>query len=92
MRKEGEREEEKEQQGRIREKKREEQWESVRGRELIAEDWKRSAELGGGLEAELKRGTDDWDNKKGVIGLKDNLGLKMAMERCLVEQRERRQD
>ena len=44
--KEGEPDEVKERQERIRKKRREEQWESTRGRELIAEDRKRAAELG----------------------------------------------
>ena len=44
--KEGELEEGKGRQERIREKRREELWESIRGRELIAEDRKRAAELG----------------------------------------------
>ena len=55
---EGEPEEEKEQQERIREKRREEQWASIRGREFAAGDRKRAAELGEELAAKLKAGMD----------------------------------
>ena len=77
-RKEGERDEEKGRQERIREKRREEQWESTRGRELTAENRKRVAELGEELAANLKAGMDDGENEEGGIGLRDNLVVKMA--------------
>ena len=62
------------------------------------------AELGEELAANLKAGMDDGENKEGGIGLRDNLGVKMAgncedgrtwkrevTERCMGEI-ERRQD
>ena len=71
---EGELEEEKEQQERIREKRREEQWASIRGRELAAGDRKRAAELGEELAAKLKAGMDGGENETGWVGLGSESG------------------
>ena len=83
------------------EERREEQWESVRRRELVAGDQKRAAELAEELAAKLEAGADDGENKEGRIELRNNLeveqagsceddgnGKREAIERCLDEERD----